>query len=173
VILNSPRVLKIGRNVGGDLAKLSRDFSVTVPPKRNKSREGVIELGALAKSQNVISNGNASLAAITAATLQKYLSKDARISEWSAPELSIEQREYAALDAWIVLSIYDLLLQEPASGLPLKSASCINQAISMFWKKQEVARGVIIEQPKEFLVERTTPTPISVNVNVTPTRAVH
>src|ERR1700683_4776665 len=113
VILNSPRVLKIGRNVSGDLAKLASDFSVTVPPKRNKSREGVIELGALAKSRNVISNGNASLTAITAAMLHKNLSKDTRISEWSAPELSIEQREYAALDAWIVLSIYDLLKQEP------------------------------------------------------------
>ena len=120
----------------------------------------------------MISNGNASLAAITATMLHKNLSKDTRISEWSAPELSIEQKEYAALDAWIVLSIYDLLKQEPASGLPLKSASCINQAISMFWNKQEVARGVIIEQPKEFLVERTCPAPMSVKVNVTPTRAV-
>src|ERR1700683_757101 len=69
---------------GGDLAKLARDFSVTVPPKRNKSKEGVIELGALAKSQNVISNGNASLAAITAAMLHKNLSKDTHISQWSA-----------------------------------------------------------------------------------------
>src|ERR1700683_5454859 len=99
--------------------------------------------------------------------LHKNLSKDTHISEWSAPELSIEQREYDALDAWIVLSIYDLLKQEPASELPLKSASCINQAISMFWNKQEVARGVIIEQPKEFLVA-----PMSVKVTVTPTRAV-
>src|ERR1700683_4230011 len=104
--------------------------------------------------------------------LHKNLSKDTHISEWSAPELSIEQRKYAALDGWIVLSIYDLLKQEPASGLPLKSASCINQAISMFWNKQEVARGVVIEQPKEFLVERTSPVPMSVKVNVTPTRAV-
>ena len=101
--------------------------------------------------------------------LHKNLSKDTCISEWSAPELSIEQREYAALDAWIVLSIYDFLQQEPISRLPLKSASCINQAISMFWQKQEVARGFIIKQPKEFLVERTTPAPISVKVNVTPT----
>jgi ribonuclease D len=86
-------------NVGGDLAKLARDFAVTVPPIRNKSREGVVKLGALAKSRNVISNGKARLAAITAATLHKNLSKDACISEWSATELSIVQRDYAVLDA--------------------------------------------------------------------------
>ena len=172
LILNSPRILKIGHNVGGDLAKLARDFSIAVPQKKNNSREGVIELGAMAKSQNVVTSGNASLAAITAATLQKNLLKDAHLSEWSAPELSNEQKDYAALDAWIVLSIHDFLQQKPASGLPLKSACCNNQAISLFWNKQEVARGVVIEQPKEFLVERTSPVPMSVKVNVTPTQAV-
>ena len=102
----------------------------------------------------MVSSGNASLTAITAVTLNKNLSKDACISEWSAPELSCEQRDYAALDAWIALSIYDVLQNKPASGLPLKSASCLNQAISVFWNKQEVARGIVIDQPKEFLVER-------------------
>src|SRR5882762_8366201 len=172
VILNSSRILKIGRNVGGDFAKLARDFTIAVPQKRNNSREGVVELGAMAKSRNVVSSGNASLAAITAVTLNKNLSKDPRISEWSAPELSDEQKDYAALDAWIVLSIYDYLQKGPASGLPLKSAACVNQAVSLFWKKQEVAKGVIIEQPRDFIVERTSPVNMSVKINVTPTRAV-
>jgi len=110
----------------------------------------------------VVSSGNASLAAITAVTLNKNLSKDACISEWSAPELSCEKRDYAALDAWIALSIYDVLQNK-------QSASCLNQAISVFWNKQEVARGIVIDQPKEFLVERTSPVPIAVKVNVTPT----
>src|SRR5882762_4601863 len=105
----------------------------------------------MAKSQNVVTSGNASLAAITVATLQKNLSKEQRISEWSAPVLSNDQRDYAALDAWIVLSIYDFLQHQPTSQMPLKSASCINQKISMFWKRQEVARGIVIKQPKEFI----------------------
>jgi hypothetical protein len=42
----------------------------------------------------------------------------------------------------------------------------------LFWKKQEMAKGVIIEQPKDFIVERTSPVNMSVKINVTPTRAV-
>jgi len=131
--------------VGGNLVKLARDFSVSVPPKRNKSREGVIELGAMAKLRNVVSSGNASLAAITAVTLNKNLSKDACISEWSAPELSCEKRDYAALDAWIALSIYDVLQNK-------QSASCLNQAISVFWNKQEVLS--LINQRNSLWKER-------------------
>jgi hypothetical protein len=124
VILNSSHILKIGRNVGGDFTKLARDFTVVIPQKRHNFREGVVELGAMAKSHNVVSSGNASLSAITAVTLN--LSKDTCISEWRTPELSDEQKDYAALDAWIVLFIYDYLQREPASGLPLKSKACVN-----------------------------------------------
>jgi hypothetical protein len=172
VILNSPRILKIGRNVGGDLAKLSRDFSCSIPAKKKNGRESVIELGALAKSRNAVSNGNVSLAAITAATLQQHLSKDERSTDWNAHELSNEQMHYAALDGWIALQIYDVLHLQPSSGQSLKSASCINQAVSLYCRKQEVAKGVIVKQPKEFVIERISPTPMSTVVNVTPTRAV-
>ncbi|KAJ7478853.1 hypothetical protein B0H11DRAFT_1916536 [Mycena galericulata] len=101
-ILQSSQIIKIGRNIGGDLAKLAREFpEYKLPPKVNKKLPGVIELGAFAKSKNAISEGTASLSAITAAILHADLSKAARESPWNAPSLSQVQKDYAALDAWL------------------------------------------------------------------------
>jgi ribonuclease D len=92
------------------------------------------------------------LAAITAATLGQNLSKEYRISSWNASELSRDQQLYAALDAWILLSIYDYLHVLPRSGEALKSASQTGQLVSLFCKNQEIAQGVVIQQPRDFNV---------------------
>lgn len=76
-MLQSEQIVKIGRNIGADLAKLKCDFpDFKLPAKQGKTTPGVIELGKFAAQKNVVSNGKASLAAITAATLQGYLSKE-------------------------------------------------------------------------------------------------
>jgi hypothetical protein len=76
-LLHSCQVIKIGRNVGADLAKLVRDFpDFILPLKKGKTYTGIIELGKLAAEKNAVSSGNSSLAAITAATLGQYLSKE-------------------------------------------------------------------------------------------------
>jgi hypothetical protein len=81
-IIQSQQIVKIGRNIGADFAKLARDFpDLKLPQKQGKSYVGVVELGKLAAQKNVVPNGRASLAAITAATLQQYLSKECRPSE--------------------------------------------------------------------------------------------
>jgi hypothetical protein len=68
--------------VGADLAKLVHDFpNFVLPPKKGKTYASVIELGKLAAEKNAVSSGNASLAAITAATLGQYLSKEHQTSE--------------------------------------------------------------------------------------------
>lgn len=171
-ILNSPRILKIGRNAGGDLAKLARDFSAKVPEKTRNGRAGVVEIGSLARSKNVVSSGNASLAAIAAATLSQNLSKEERISNWTTSHLTEEQKTYAALDAWILLEIYKYLQTLPTTGQILKSASPMNQCVSLFCKKQEVAQGIVVKQPETFNIHRTSPSDMTVSVNVTCTRAV-
>ena len=74
-ILKSLYIFKIGRNVGGDLAKLARDFpDFAYNPKTHK--KGIIELGHLASEKNAVASGKASLSEITAATLQQSLSKE-------------------------------------------------------------------------------------------------
>jgi 3'-5' exonuclease len=79
-ILKSLQILKIGHNVGGDLAKLACDFQdFDYHPGTHK--KGIIELGHLASEKNAVSSGKASLAEITAATLQQSLSKEVWTSE--------------------------------------------------------------------------------------------
>ena len=73
-VLSSTQILKIGHNIGSDLAKLSCDFSEFVYDAQ--TRKGVIELGKLALQKNAVSSGKASLAQITAATMQQSLSKE-------------------------------------------------------------------------------------------------
>jgi len=77
IIITNTRVVKIGCSVGGDLAKLARDFSdltLSLQPKRRF--DGVMELEALAKAKNVVSRETASLSAITAAALHLHLLKE-------------------------------------------------------------------------------------------------
>jgi hypothetical protein len=51
----------IGRNIGGDLAKLARDFpEYKLPEKANSKMLGVVELGAFDKSKNAIPRGTVS-----------------------------------------------------------------------------------------------------------------
>jgi len=103
-LMHSPQVVKIGKNVGGDLAKLARDFpQYKLPARVGGKLPGVVELGAFAKSKNAVPKGTASLSAITAAVLQANLSKDQRDSPWDAPTLTKAQIDYAALDAWVCL----------------------------------------------------------------------
>jgi hypothetical protein len=58
-ILKSLHILKIIRNVGGDLAKLARDFP-DFAYDSNTHKKGVIELGRLASEKNAVSSGKAS-----------------------------------------------------------------------------------------------------------------
>ena len=93
-------------------------------------------------------------------------------SDWDAPQLSNEQIQYAALDAWVALQILEILEDKPTVGQPLKSAAPIGQPVSLYSRKQEVARGHIIQQPAQVTIERKDTSRSSITVNVTKTRAV-
>ena len=169
------QIVMTGRNIRGDLAKLSRDFPEFVAPSKDSVHEvkNIIEVGTLAKAKNAVPTGNASLAAITAATLHQNLSKETCISEWSAQTLSDSQVEYAALDAWVLLQIFEVLKNEKTVGLALASASPVGQLVSLFIRKQEVAKGVIIQQPHQFAVAYdSSGNAIMLNISSTQTRAV-
>ena len=108
------------------------------------------------------------------ATLHQNLSKETCLSEWGAPTLSIDQIQYAALDAWVALQIWDVLKTQNTVGEALSSATPIGQPVSLFVKKQEVVHGVIIKQPVEFAIPNDDPDgqPIKICVSTTKTRAV-
>ncbi|KIK54902.1 hypothetical protein GYMLUDRAFT_1021748 [Collybiopsis luxurians FD-317 M1] len=93
----------------GQLPPTLDSHSEFEPSKTGNKFRGVIELGQLAFEKNAVPTSNASLASITAATLQQNLSKEVRVSEWSSATLSDEQIAYAALDAHVALMIWDIL----------------------------------------------------------------
>ena len=174
-ILLSQQIVKLGRNIGADFSKLVRDFpEIVLPPKHRKTYKGTIELGQLAFKKNVVPNGKASLAEIVAATLQKYLSKESRVSEWAAITLNDDQKQYAALDAYATLMVWEVLETFEEAGKPLSSATKVGELVSLYVRKQEVARGIIVEQPVSFLIQNPLPNekPISLNVSTTKTRAL-
>jgi len=55
-----------------------------------------------------------------------------QVSEWSAPQLSMDQIQYAALDAWIIHPICEVLEKQPTVGVPLKTAWPVGQAVSIY-----------------------------------------
>ncbi|PPQ83062.1 hypothetical protein CVT25_005220 [Psilocybe cyanescens] len=171
-LLTSQQIIKIGRNIGADFSKLARDFSeIILPQKHKKSYQSVIELGQLAFKKNVVLNGKASLAAIVAATLQQHLSKECRSSEWAAPILNDDQKQYAALDAYAALMVWEVLETFEETGKPLSATTKVGELVSLYVQKQEVAWGKIIEQPLSFTIQNPLENekPISLNVSTTKT----
>jgi hypothetical protein len=88
--------------------------------------------------------------------------------------LTEDQIHYAALDAWVALEILDVLQSYKSAGEPLTSATLIGQPVSLFVRKQEVAQGIVVKQPAQFILETGTENtaPITFNVSSTRTRAV-
>ena len=121
----------------------------------------------------MVLKATASLASITAAALHFHLSKDNRATEWSSPQLLPEQIQYAALDAWVALEIWNTIKDNKSQGQPLETASPVGQPVSVVIRKQEVARGIIAQQPLKYpiIIEETGET-VMLNVSVTQTRAL-
>lgn len=150
-VLLSPRIIKIGRNVGGDFAKLHRDFQQF---NESSAKKSIIELGKLARIKGVVSTATASLAAITAAVFKQSLCKDQRYSEWSCQTLTSAQLEYAALDAHIALQIFSSLREENSILQPVTTSMPSDTLVTFLdiTKKRAVAVGELVERPGSFTI---------------------
>ena len=114
-IVESETILKTGIGVGGDLWKLHRDFNVNW----RSTQKSFIDLNDLAKSMSVIptSGSNWSLQALTEYIFQQTISKSRslQLSNWESFPLSSNQIHYAALDAYLSLTIYKFLRKKKFS----------------------------------------------------------
>jgi hypothetical protein len=108
----------VGIGVGGDLAKIGRDFGCAATIGRI---ENVINLGAFARKRDVIQNGTIGLAELVKVTLKEAMNKspEVRLSKWSKRELTGPQKTYAALDAIKSLAVYFTLANKPDLTLRL------------------------------------------------------
>ena len=73
-LITDERIKKVGVNVGGDLAKIGRDFNcqdeiATIP------EENIVNLGLYARRRDVVQNGSISLAELSRIVLGKEMAK--------------------------------------------------------------------------------------------------
>jgi hypothetical protein len=110
--LEAPGVTFVGIGVGGDLAKIGRDFGCAATIGLI---ENVINLGGFARKRDVIQNGTIGLAELVKVTLEELMNKapEVRLSKWSRKELTDPQKTYAALDAIESLAVYFVLADKP------------------------------------------------------------
>lgn len=103
-----------GRNVGGDIAHIGRDFKCRKITDRMR-RDSVCELGDMARRRDAVPKGSASLQTLVEVVLHEKMDKSPslRLCEWSSKILTTQQQEYAALDAIKSLEVYFQLIKRP------------------------------------------------------------
>ena len=94
-LLNEKRIVKAGISVADDLRTLKHVF-----PFVDKS---VIDLGIVARHAGYGQTGLRNLAGMI---LGMRITKGAKTTNWSAPQLTQQQIIYAATDAWVCRELY-------------------------------------------------------------------
>ncbi|GHT70842.1 3'-5' exonuclease [Bacteroidia bacterium] len=97
-LLSNPEILKIGLSLKDDFLSMSRLLKF--------SPQGFVDLQKIVQKHDI---EELSLQKIYAILFQKKISKSQRLTNWEAKELSKAQKNYAALDAWACLKIYECL----------------------------------------------------------------
>ena len=93
--LENPAITKVGLSVHDDFSVMRR--TEPVEPR------GFIELQHYVRDFRI---ADSSLQKIYAIVFGKRISKKQRLTNWEAPELTVPQQHYAALDSWACLHIY-------------------------------------------------------------------
>lgn len=96
--LENEKIQKIGLSLKDDFHSLAK--LTPVDPK------GFVELQSFVKDYNIADN---SLQRIFGIIFNKRISKNQRLTNWEAPELTESQQHYAAIDAWACQQIYNHL----------------------------------------------------------------
>lgn len=112
-LLEDENITKIGLSIKDDFGVLRRSTDNTCP-------DGFVELQTMVKTYGI---SDSSLQKVYAIIFEKRISKGQRLSNWEATELTPAQQEYAAIDAWACLKIYDYLIEgkfKPQSSKYLK-----------------------------------------------------
>lgn len=94
-LLCNPEILKIGLSLKDDYQSMGR--------RTKFNPEGFIDLQKIVSEHDI---SDISLQKIYALIFNKKISKNQRLSNWEAENLSEPQKKYAALDAWACLKIY-------------------------------------------------------------------
>ena len=103
--LTDENIIKVGLSVKDDFASLAS--------RRKFKPSGFVELQDLCGSMGIEERG---LQKIYCLLFGKRISKNQQLSNWEIENLTESQRQYAAVDAWACLRIYDYLTGLKRSG---------------------------------------------------------
>jgi ribonuclease D len=116
-ILGSRRILKVGADVAGDIRALHQ--------LRNFKADGFVDLQHEAVRWGIEEK---SLRKLSAIVLGLRVSKAQRLSNWEASQLTEQQVEYAATDAWVCIRILEELQRvKPLMGGELSIIASLPQ----------------------------------------------
>lgn len=112
-VLGSHEILKVGADIMGDIRSLHalRDFKA----------DGFVDLQHEAVRWGIQEK---SLRKLSAIVLGERVSKAQRLSNWEAEQLTQQQQEYAATDAWVCPRILNHLMECEPKSEPLHIITC-------------------------------------------------
>lgn len=105
-LFHTPDILKIGYAVHNDLERLSRSFPEI---QAFGACESVLDLQKVFGRQQI----KGGLSGLAKGVLGSCLNKQSRMSDWEIRPLSKKQLHYAALDAMVLLPIFDSVAHQP------------------------------------------------------------
>jgi hypothetical protein len=135
----------------------------------NTAFSGTLDLGSLAKDQNITIKATIRLADLVALILYWYLPKGPTIcvsTEWANPTLTQHQINHAALNIFTTWEVFKTLIARPV-GQRVNSSSPGGLAISLCSPAQSVivAHGYIApDHPKKYCGINITKTQVLINV---------
>ena len=118
-LFQDQRFTFVGSFVSGDLKRIGSDFGLEALMSTVK----YINLGKYARERDIVPTGSVGLEVLCSKVLGEVMDKSpgVRLSKWSNPSLSEEQKIYAALDAIKSLEIYFELEKMPNLNARLSS----------------------------------------------------
>ena len=100
-LLSSEKPLKIGLSLKDDYKMLNR--------RRSFKPAGFLDIQSVINKFGI---KDMSLQKIYAIMFNKKISKSQRLTNWQAPNLTIQQQTYAAVDAWACMDMYNVIKDE-------------------------------------------------------------
>ena len=100
-LLSSEKPLKVGLSLKDDYKMLNR--------RRSFRPAGFLDIQSVIGKFGI---KDMSLQKIYAIMFNKKISKSQRLTNWQAPNLTLQQQKYAAVDAWACMDIYNVIKDE-------------------------------------------------------------
>lgn len=114
MFLEDGTITKVGLSLKDDFGVIHTGYDAEM--------SGFVDLQKIVPTFNI---ADASLQKIYAILFDKRISKGQRLSNWEADTLSGAQQEYAAIDAWACLKIYQYL--NSGNFIPTESKYVVNE----------------------------------------------